>query len=199
MFARTFFLFSLFLGSTAFVAYWDHVRFRGNERTMYKHFLVQNRPQSRRHALRNQNAEQLRETVQKDFWIPQNFQRKHIRITGKRSLLTVGEKQKDFEVVEELEGLDCWFQEIHTLERQQIHHIVAKKGTFFYPSHEFLAQDIIMQIFIAPGNNLPEDFPPEQACFTGTALEGSFSLCKQSPTFSAKHLQASFLPTRGNP
>jgi hypothetical protein len=214
MFRRTLVIFSVFFCLTVSIAFWDHVRLRHSDPTSYRNFVTENSTQHARHALENHPATQNREKVQKDFWIMQNHQRQHLRILSEKSELIIHERKGKLEAVEKLHKLECWLQEagseapsilqkesveeIHP-DMQQVRHLTAEEGIYFYPSHHFLAQIVHLQFFRLPGRDLPLDADPSLAFFTGTATEASFSACGKSPTFTAQHLHASFDPTRGLP
>ena len=209
MFHRTLAYFSLFFLATCAIAYFDHVRLRPKDRSAYDHFVRLNSGQRARHALETHPATQLREQVQKDFWIPQGHQRQHIRILSQQSELILHERKGKLEAVEKLRGLECYLQEIGTSrsilqkksldETQFVRHLTAEEGSYFYPSHHFLAQTVQLQFFHLPGSILPESVDPSLAFLSGTATEASFSACGKTPTFSAQHLHASYDPTRGLP
>jgi hypothetical protein len=211
MFRRTVVFFVFFLCTTCAVAYWDHVRLRPADPSRYLKFVQKNSLQKARHALEMHPATQNREVVQKDFWIVQDSFRQHLRIQSQQSELIIHERKGKLEAVEKLQGLECWMQELEngsasilhksgqkTAGWQQVSHLTAKEGTYFYPSQHFLAQTVHMQIFRVTGRDLPERLDEDLAFFTGTATEAHFSACGKSPTFIAQHLHASFDPTRSN-
>ena len=215
MFKRTFIFFSFFLCATCAIAYWDHVRLRHDDRARYQKFDLKNSSQRARHALEMHPATQNRQIVQKDFWIMQGSQRQHLRIQSQESELIVHQRKGKIEAVEKLQKLDCWMQELGNnstsilkkiaIEHhddgclQQVRHMTAQEGIYFYPSHHFIAQIVHMQFFRLPGHDLPEAIDSELAFFSGTATEANFSACGKSPTFTAQHLHASFDPAKGLP
>ncbi|MBF8263970.1 MAG: hypothetical protein HW387_1635 [Parachlamydiales bacterium] len=214
MFRRTIAAFSIFFCLTIAIAYWNHVRLRHSDRTAYRHFVHENSTQRARHALENHPATQNREKVQKDFWIIQNHQRQHLRVQSEHSELIIHERKGKLEAVEKLRNLECWLQEgvcdePSILQKpifgsthfalQQVRHLTADEGIYFYPSHHFLAQIVHLQFFRLPGRDLPLQIDSGLAFFSGTATEASFSACGKSPTFTAQHLHASFDPMRGLP
>ena len=215
MFKRTLIFFSFFLCITCAIAYWDHVRLRHHDKERYQKFVQENSLQRTRHALETHPATQNRKIVQKDFWIMQGSQRQHLRIQSQESELIIHERKGKLEAVEKLQHLDCWLQEPGTSSgsilqktaaerhggncQQQVRHLNAEEGIYFYPSHHFIAQTVQMQFFRLPGRDLPEAVDPELAFFSGTATEASFSACGKSPTFTAQHLHASFDPAKGLP
>lgn len=211
MFKRTLVFFSFFLCLTCLIAYWDHVRLRHNDKGRYQKFVQQNSLQRARHALETHPATQNRQIVQKDFWIMQGSERQHLRIQSQESELIVHERKGKLEAVEKLQHLDCWMQEIGNgsssiLQKiapeshdQQVRHLTAEEGIYFYPSHHFIAQTVQMQFFRMPGHGLPETIDSTFAFFSGTATEVNFSACGKSPTFTAQHLHASFDPAKGLP
>jgi hypothetical protein len=212
MFRRTIALFTCFFTLTCLVAYWDHVRIRPQDRISYDAFVRENSAQRPRHALETHPATQKREQVQKDFWIPQGRQRQHLRILSRQSELILHERKGKLEAVEKLIGLECWLQEmigegasiLHkqpagSPAMQQVRHLTADEGTYFYPSHHFLAQTVHLQFYRVLGTDLPENLDGSLAFLSGTATEASFSACGRGATFTARHLHASFDPTRGSP
>jgi hypothetical protein len=215
MFKRTLVFFSCFLAVTCAIAYWDHVRLRRHDKARYQKFVVENSSQRARHALETHPATQNRQVVQKDFWIMQESERQHLRIQSQESELIIHERKGKLEAVEKLLGLDCWLQDpgnhpISILQKkaigkrendntQQVRHLTAQEGIYFYPSHHFIAQTVHMQFFRLPGHDLPEAVESRFAFFSGTATEACFSACGKSPLFTAQHLHASFDPTKSLP
>jgi hypothetical protein len=207
MFRRTLIFFSFFFIVTCALAYWDHIRIRTRDHIAYETFVKDNTAQRARHALENHPATQNREKVQKDFWIMQNHQRQHMRILSQQSELIVHERKGKLEAVEKLKGLECWFQEAENrsilqmpqVSEQEVRHLTAQEGIYFYPTHHFIAQTVQLQFFRLPGHDLPSILDPKLAFFSGTAKEASFSACGKSPTFNAVRLQASFDPAKGLP
>jgi len=215
MFKRTLIFFSFFLCITCAIAYWDHVRLRRHDKDRYHKFVKENSLPRAHHALETHPATQNRQTVQKDFWIMQGSQRQHLRIQSEESELIIHERKGKLEAVEKLQHLDCWFQEPgnssdsilkKTTDKrcvcgslQQVRHLTAQEGIYFYPSHRFIAQTVQMQFFRLSGHDLPETVDSKLAFFSGTATEASFSACGKSPTFTAQHLHASFDPAKGLP
>ena len=82
---------------------------------------------------------------------------------------------------------------------QEVRHLTAQEGIYFYPSHHFIAQTVHMQFFRLPGHDLPEAVESALAFFSGTATEANFSACGKSPVFTAQHLHATFDPMKGLP
>ena len=203
IFRRTLIAFSLFFVATCAVAYWDHIRLRPHDLEDYVTLVKENRTERARHALETHPATQSREKVQKDFWIVQNGERQHLRILSQGSELILHERKKKLEAVEKLHNLECWLQEGFSLSQkdllQQVRHLTAQEGIYFYPSHHFLAQTVHLQFYRLPGRELPKEADSAQAFFSGTAEEASFSACGKTPTFSARHLHAVFDPTQGLP
>jgi len=215
MFKRTLVFFTFFLGATGLIAFRDHVRLRHNDENRYRTFVQEHSLQRARHALETHPATQNRQAVQKDFYIMQGTERQHLRIRSEESELIIHERKGKLEAVEKLQHLDCWLQElangpVSILKRnslqscngcdlQQVRHLTALEGIYFYPSQHLIAQTVQMRIYRLPGHDLPETIDPTQAFFSGTASEASFSACGKSSTFTAQHLHATFDPAKGLP
>ncbi len=179
MLKRTLIAATLFTLLTCSIAFWDHVHLRPTDLDVYRRSIIEGAPQRSRHALQSHPAKQERTQVQKDFWIPQESFRKHLRIIGETSQLEVSERNGKMEAREKLNQLEGWMFEEH-----QSRHFTAEKGTYYYPSHRFFAQSVHLEFF------RNSDIPFLQ----GTAEQASFSASGASPLFKAEKLKADFNP-----
>jgi hypothetical protein len=143
-------------------------------------------------ALERQPAHQLRTQVQKDIWTLNNRQRLHYRLKSQRSDLTIGQKKGKIDAVEKLQKIDCCMQEEFDGDGQQIRYLFADDGTYFFPSHKFIAEEVDLYFFSLQGHELPRSWPSESPFLRGTANEVIFSASEGFPAFTATHLNAEF-------
>lgn len=200
LFRRAIFCFSALTASAAALAFFLHVRIRPSDTPRYRKLVQESAELRSRRALERHPAHQTREGVQKDIWAVDGSERLHSRLNSGYSELTLRQKRDKFEAVEELQQISCWIQEeIDEAARlQQVRAITASEGTYYYPSHRFLAHTVHLAFYRLPGLELPFSVS-EKPFLTGVAREASFAATSKIPTFTAYHLTAQFDPERGLP
>jgi hypothetical protein len=143
-------------------------------------------------ALQREPAHQFRECVQKDIWTIHANQRLHYRLKSKHSNLTIRQKKGTVEAVELLQNIEGCLQEEVTEEGEQIRYLFAREGTYFFPSHQFIAEEVDLYFFSLPEKELPSCWPTITPFLRGTANEVVFSAENGFPAFTAYHLNAQF-------
>lgn len=199
MFRKTLIFFSCLFALTCTVAYWNHLHLRKKDWNTYSDLTKKDDSLRARHALEFRPLTQHRQAVQKDFWMPQNHQRIHFRIKSRDSQLLLTECKGKIEAKEILSDLECWLQEPvdPASSLTQIRHLLAKQGSYFYPSQRFQAETVQMQLFRIKSSSLPKELDPNLAFLIGTARTATFSACGHAPTLVVEELCASFDPARG--
>jgi hypothetical protein len=173
-------------------------------------FLVLRAPSSRfacdkiSHAIPNTApTKQMRSGVVKEMWITEGERRLHHRIESPRSILTALPKGNTFELIEQMQGIKCFFQEkIEDVEEtgelsQHLRFIESKEGTYIYSKHCFHAEQVFLALFQLPGEHLETKLDLNQAFLKGAAKEITFSLSHHGPSFHAEKFKAHIKP-QGN-
>lgn len=141
---------------------------------------------------------QQRFNVQKDIWYLENGMRLHFSLFSTDSFLSLKEKNGKFELVEDLKNLHCFAQEkiyfnSHTHQwEQKLRYFKAKKGTYLFPSHQFLSDMINLYFYDLEGTDLPKDITPFSPYLKGVASQVSFMFSDKKSHFKAYHFKASF-------
>jgi hypothetical protein len=194
--------FSLFLLLISFGAtYFYCVRLREGDESHYRQLVRESIELRSKRALERHPARQLRKDVQKDIWTTNGKERSHFRLKSEGSDLLILQRKDKFEATEHLQNLECCLQEeVDVSEnRQQLRYLSAKEGTYFFPTHRFLAQAVRLSFFRIGGIELPPSWPATSPFLRGTASEVSFSAAGKSPTFTARRLQAQLDPEKELP
>lgn len=147
------------------------------------------------------STNQWRKNSCKDIWITQDQpERLHHKIKAASSILTILPKHNKCEVVESLQGLNCWMQDKlyesseDQIKMQQLRLIEANEGSFSYRSQEFNALNASVFLFRLPGYALQENLVDKQKAFLrGIAKEAFFSIAGKNPHFQAKQFKATFV------
>lgn len=149
-------------------------------------------------------AHQTRSGVCKDLWYTQDKnQRLHYKIKSDRSILTFLINQGKVDLVENLEGIDCWMQDKITSAgtskaAQQVRHVQANEGIYRFNTSQFQADTVHLALFQLPGENLPGDVRPDAAYVQGVASEVSFSVSGSRPQFQAQNFKATLRKQKEN-
>lgn len=131
------------------------------------------------HNLQNvrQEQQQVRYTCSKDLYKSEGLHRHHYHITAPYSTLLLTPKNKDFEVVEHIKNLKCFFTDsLHPEEEKEIN---ATQGTYFYSRQKLLADDVSFR-FNSKG----------LSPFTGHANHACLELSKETPLIFAEDFVA---------
>jgi len=140
-------------------------------------------------------TKQMRSGVQKDLWVTENGVRLHHQMSSPRSILTAYPKGDNFELVEEMQGMRCYLQEMLPEEnRQQIRLIKSSAGTYSYSTFHFDAHQVFLALFELPGNELQTHFNLDDAFLKGVAEEVTLKFAESSPNFNAKKFKAQIRP-----
>ncbi len=149
-------------------------------------------------SVTSSNTNQERYFVRKDIWFAQdNHSRLHYHILSKRSVLTLTPIHNKFEVVETLEGIQCWMQDRLFSEgpesspMQQTRYIEAKEGLYRFNTQEFLANKVELSLYQLPGHHLPfESSILVKPFLHGIATNISFLFSGKTPHFQAAQFKA---------
>ncbi len=186
---------AFFLASFAFVCLY-FIRLRPSDLPELKKLCRESAELRSKRALERHPAKQYRTDVQKDIWTVNGKERKHVRLKSERSDLVIRQRKDKFEATEHLQQLQCWVQEeVDPKEaRQQIRYVTADRGTYFFPSHRFLTEEVNLSFYRLSGTELPDTIPTETPFLRGTAREISFNAAGKSTTFTAYDLRAALIP-----
>ena len=176
------------------------VRIHSSDIPLYRKLVSESAELLSRKALERHPTHQAREGVQKDIWAVDGAERLHFRLNSDYSELTLRQKKDKVEAVEELQGINCWIQEKidRGAQTQQIRTIAAAEGSYYYPSHRFLANTVQLAFYRVPGTELPRALL-QKPFLKGVAREASFAATGKIPTFTAYHITAQLDPERGLP
>ncbi len=159
---------------------------------------VEEAPAAPKHTMQTVPRHQVRRGVQKDIWTISGKDRLHFRLKSDHSLLAIEQKQGKLEAVETLGNLECCLQESvdKTNGVQNIRYITGPKGTYSFPAHRFVADEVHLSFYQAPGTCLPRGKPETAPFLSGVAEEVVFSEIDHTPHFNAYHLKAEFSPAK---
>ena len=143
----------------------------------YQKLVQESRDLHSKRALEKNPALQVRKDVQKDIWALHNGNRTHFQLKSEASELTIRQSKDKFEAVEQLQHLESFLQ------GEDFRYLTAKEGTYFYPSHCFLAEGT--EFFSYRGDS-------ETPFLQGTAREAVFEAIDNSPTLAAHGVQGIF-------
>lgn len=172
------------------------VRMRKGDVGRYRKLVKESVELRSKRALERHPAHQLRHGVQKDIWTPKANERSHFRLRSEGSELIIQQKKDKFEATESLQNLECCVQEEIDLanQTQQVRFVTAELGTYFFPNHQFLANEVSILFYDLPGAELPQVMPDAHPFLKGHAKEASFSAGGKTANFTAYELQAQFDP-----
>ncbi len=147
---------------------------------------------------------QMRKGVTKDLWISdKDHVRLHHHIESPRSILTAIPHRNRVELIEQMIGMKCFFQE--KLEKgegesiQQIRYLQSGEGTYHYTDHFFDAHSVFLALYRIPGEALVTHLDTDAAYLKGIAEEVSLSFSNGTPNFHAEKFKAQIRPYGENP
>lgn len=177
------------------------VRLSPSNAAQYRKLVQESKELGSQKTLEHEDAQQMREGVQKDIWIVNDHERLHFRIQSACSHLTLTQKGGKFGAVETLQGIECWVQEqINRKEgSQQVRLLFADEGIYTYPAHRFTAKTVDLEFYRVPGQELPLSLAGKIPYLTGIAQEVVLGAAMKVPTFTAYHLRAKFDPEKELP
>jgi hypothetical protein len=195
-------LFSFFLVLLAgTISVYFCVQLRPEDLPRYQKLVQESAELRSKKALEAHPARQLRKDVQKDIWTLSGAERTHLRLKSEGSELVIRQRKDKLEATEYLQNLTCSMQEeVNSAEnRQQVRYLTALQGTYFFPSHRFLAEQVRLCFYQIGGIDLPQEMPQTPPFLRGAAREVSFSAAGKTGTFKAHHLQAELSSEAGLP
>ena len=144
----------------------------------------------------SESATQERRGVRKDIWFAQeDGTRLQYRIESDASLLTLVQDRGKFDMVENLQNIQCWMQEkIFTSgnsSMQQLRYLKADGGVYSLGKQQFEAHSVALSLFKLPGHTLVMPTNRKGAFLRGTAEDVSFAVSGKSPQFQAHNFTAS--------
>ena len=189
------------ISSLSAISYLFFIQVRSTDAPHYRKLVQESVELRSRRALEKHPARQTREGVQKDIWAVDGNERLHFRLTSGYSELALRQKKDKVEAVEDLQQITGWIQEEvdSAAQIQQVRTIAASDGTYYYPSHRFLANQVHLAFYRLPGTDIPESPFSEKPFLTGVAAEATFAASSKFPTFTAKRIAAQLDPERGAP
>lgn len=144
---------------------------------------------------REVRAFQNRYGVSKEVWLARK-ERKcfRSRLLSESSVVTLHNKGSKFELVEDLENVQCWMQDRESSpEMQEIRLITASHGKLNGNTHQFTAENVDLIIYQTPGEDPPESFyPPTCSHLHGNAKSISLTIEKKHPHFEAEEIDLCF-------
>jgi len=145
---------------------------------------------------------QMRSGVSKDLWISEKgTTRLHHHIESPRSILTAIPHGNRIELVEQMIGMKCYFQERIDDEEgeviQNIRYLQSEEGTYRYTDHYFDAHSVFLALYRLPGETLITHLDTKDAYLKGIAEEVSLTFSGGTPDFHAEKFKAQIRP-QGN-
>jgi hypothetical protein len=142
---------------------------------------------------------QMRKSVAKDLWISnKDHVRLHHHIESPRSILTAIPYGNRVELIEQMIGMKCFFQEKLEKEEgepmQQIRYLQSGEGTYRYTDHFFDAHSVFLALYRMPGESLVTNLDADDAYLKGIAEEVSLSFSNGTPNFHAEKFKAQIRP-----
>ncbi len=146
-------------------------------------------------------TKQVRKGVSKDLWVnDKEGTRLHHHIESPRSILTAISHGSRIELVEQMIGMECYFQEkLEEESFQQIRYLRSEEGTYHYTGHFFDAPSVFLALYRLPGKTLPLSLPSDAAYLEGIAEKVSLSFSGASSSFHADKFKAEVSPQRKVP
>ncbi len=154
-----------------------------------------NKCQQKGFDIKSHSAYQERKDVRKDLYIVDNETRKHYVISSNLSQIFLTRKNLNYELIENLDTITflCFENINSSLKLQNIKHITAQKGYYFFPSHNFELKDVNLSFI----NTNSKTIDLNNAYFTGHANELHFSIQKKKPVIEALTFEGLFDPKIG--
>ena len=137
----------------------------------------------------------MRSGVSKDLWIADKTgTRLQHHIESPHSVLTVIPHEKRIELVEQMIGMKCYFQEmVEDIEGkaiQNIRYLQSEEGTYRYDNHYFHADGVFLALYRLPGEILPTHLDIKDAYLKGNGEDVTLSFTERSPDFHAEKFKA---------
>ncbi len=145
---------------------------------------------------------QMRSGVSKDLWISSSEKgRLHHHIKSPCSILTATSRGNRIELVEQMIGMKCYFQEKIEEENgaltQNIRYLQSGEGTYRYTDHYLDAHSVFLALYRLRGETLPTKLDSKDAYLKGIAEEVSLSFSNGTPNFHAEKFKAQVRPQGG--
>ncbi|MDE3046456.1 MAG: hypothetical protein KGJ02_07420 [Verrucomicrobiota bacterium] len=166
--------------------FWSYGRVRPEDALKYQTLVEESAHLHSKDAFENHPAHQLREQVQKDIWTMREGQRTHFRLKSEGSELTFRQTKGKLEATEHLNNLEACFQ------GKTLGYFTAKEGTYFFPSHTFLAEGVELFFYRDKNEELPAVRPTETPFWQGKATRVAFNTANRASPLSAEHVQGAF-------
>ncbi len=137
---------------------------------------------------------QNRKGVTKELWLVQEGgERLHHRVRSVSSVLTLEPVDAHMELVERLQGVECWLQDRSGSSGGQLRVLKANEGVYSYRDLSFLAQSVSVSLFRFEDRDLPSTLTAFSPFLNGIAQEVSFSVSPSGPKFHAQRFKASLM------
>jgi len=187
-----FFLLFLFTGGVLFQAFYSFKEGRSIEEMLTQEISMP------KHEEKFPNK-QMRKGVAKDLWISnKDHVRLHHHIESPRSILTAIPHGNRVELIEQMIGMKCFFQEKLEKEEgepmQQIRYLQSGEGTYRYTDHFFDAHSVFLALYRISGESLVTHLDADDAYLKGIAEEVSLSFSNGTPNFHAEKFKAQIRP-----
>ena len=187
-----FFLLVLFTGGILFQAFYSFKEGRSIEEMLTQEISMP------KHEEKFPNK-QMRKGVAKDLWISnKDHVRLHHHIESPRSILTAIPHGNRVELIEQMIGMKCFFQEKLEKEEgepmQQIRYLQSGEGTYRYTDHFFDAHSVFLALYRISGESLVTHLDADDAYLKGIAEEVSLSFSNGTPNFHAEKFKAQIRP-----
>jgi len=138
---------------------------------------------------------QKRKNIQKDIYFSSGQDRYHTKITSIASDIELRLVNKKIKGTETLHDIEFWMQEKIENDSQKVKYCNAKQGKYFFPSHQFISDEVNLSFFHSKGKNLSDFFTSNEILMTATASHIFFQLNPKGANFKADHIKAKFPKT----
>jgi hypothetical protein len=149
------------------------------------------------------DVKQYRKDIYKEIWQIDGLDRKMVKIQSPTSQVIVKEENGHLKMVEELSDFKCWMQEkifySQSKPMQELRHLKAQKASFSYEDYSFLAQQVFIFRYQAPGLTLPKYDKGLTLLMKANAKEATFKVKDGGFSFEANKLKATFYSDTDNP
>jgi len=133
---------------------------------------------------------QKRKNIQKDIYFSSDQDRYHTKITSIASDIELQLTNKKIKGAETLYDIEFWMQEKIERSSQKVKYCNAKQGKYFFPSHQFISDEVNLSFFHSKGKSLPEFFNSSEILMKATAKHIFFQLNNKGANFKADHIKA---------
>ncbi len=138
----------------------------------------------------NKTVNQKRKNIQKDIYFGSNQDRYHTKITSIASDIELRLTNKKIKGTETLHDIEFWMQEKIEKSSQKVKYCNAKQGKYFFPSHQFISDEVNLSFFHSKGKSLSEFFNSNEILMKATAKHILFQLNNKGANFRADHIKA---------